>query len=39
MRAPAGTVIGFATQPNHTAEQGPLGGNSPYAEALAATGL
>jgi len=35
MRAPAGTVIGFATQPNHTAKQGPPGGNSPYAEALA----
>src|SRR5262249_6635183 len=34
MRAPAGTVIGFATQPNHTAKQGPPGGNSPYAEAL-----
>jgi tetratricopeptide (TPR) repeat protein len=35
MQAPAGTVIGFATQPNHTAKQGPPGGNSPYAEALA----
>jgi Caspase domain len=35
MRAPAGTVIGFATQPNNTANQGPPGGNSPYAEALA----
>jgi hypothetical protein len=35
MRAPTGTVIGFATQPNNTAKQGPLGGNSPYAEALA----
>jgi hypothetical protein len=35
MRAPAGTVIGFATQPNNTAKQGPPGGNSPYAEALA----
>jgi tetratricopeptide (TPR) repeat protein len=34
MQAPAGTVIGFATQPNHTAKQGPRGGNSPYAEAL-----
>ena len=34
MRAPTGTVIGFATQPNNTAKQGPLGGNSPYAEAL-----
>jgi Caspase domain len=34
MRAPEGTVIGFATQPNHTAKQGPPGGNSPYAEAL-----
>jgi tetratricopeptide (TPR) repeat protein len=28
-------VIGFATQPNNTAKQGPPGGNSPYAEALA----
>ena len=35
MQAPAGTVIGFATQPNHTAQQGPVGGVSPYAEALA----
>jgi tetratricopeptide (TPR) repeat protein len=35
MQAPAGTVIGFATQPNHTATQGPPGGNSPYAKALA----
>jgi hypothetical protein len=35
MQAPAGTVIGFATQPNHTAQQGPLRGVSPYAEALA----
>src|SRR6516164_8672825 len=35
MRAPAGTVIGFATQPNNTAKQGPPGGVSPYAEALA----
>jgi Caspase domain len=34
MRAPEGTVIGFATQPNHTAKQGPPGGDSPYAEAL-----
>src|SRR5262249_53112452 len=35
MRAPGGTVIGFATQPNNTAKQGPPGGVSPYAEALA----
>jgi hypothetical protein len=35
MHAPAGTLIGFATQPGATATQGPLGGNSPYAEALA----
>ena len=35
MQAPAGTMIGFATQPNHTATQGPPGGNSPYAKALA----
>ena len=34
MQAPAGTMIGFATQPNHTATQGPPGGNSPYAKAL-----
>src|SRR5262249_41704532 len=34
MKAPAGTVIGFATQPNTTASQGPVGGLSPYAEAL-----
>jgi uncharacterized caspase-like protein len=34
MEAPEGTVIGFATQPNHTAQQGPMGGVSPYAEAL-----
>jgi hypothetical protein len=27
-------MIGFATQPNHTATQGPPGGNSPYAKAL-----
>jgi tetratricopeptide (TPR) repeat protein len=35
MEAPAATVIGFATQPNATASQGPAGGLSPYAEALA----
>jgi Tfp pilus assembly protein PilF len=34
MKAPAGTVIGFATQPDATATQGPAGGNSPYASAL-----
>jgi tetratricopeptide (TPR) repeat protein len=35
MQGPEGMVIGFATQPNNTAKQGPPGGNSPYAEALA----
>jgi tetratricopeptide (TPR) repeat protein len=35
MKAPAATVIGFATQPNATAWQGPAGGLSPYANALA----
>src|SRR5262249_22855659 len=35
MKAPAATVIGFATQPNTTAWQGPAGGLSPYAKALA----
>src|SRR5262245_49693048 len=35
MKAPAATVIGFATQPNTTAWQGPTGGLSPYANALA----
>ena len=35
MKAPAATVIGFATQPNTTASQGPAGGLSPYAKALA----
>jgi Caspase domain len=34
MKAPAATVIGFATQPNTTAWQGPTGGLSPYAKAL-----
>jgi tetratricopeptide (TPR) repeat protein len=33
-KAPAGTVIGFATQPDNTASQGPVGGLSPYAKAL-----
>jgi hypothetical protein len=35
MKAPAATVIGFATQPNATAWQGPTGGLSPYAKGLA----
>jgi tetratricopeptide (TPR) repeat protein len=35
MQALAGTVIGFATQPNNAASEGPVGGNSPYAAALA----
>src|SRR5262249_1179864 len=35
MKAPRATVIGFATQPNTTAWQGPAGGLSPYANALA----
>jgi hypothetical protein len=34
MRAPKGTVIGFATQPDTVALDGPIGGNSPYAKAL-----
>jgi Caspase domain len=37
MRAPQGTVIGFATQPNQpntTAADGPPGSNSPFAKAL-----
>src|SRR6266581_5465715 len=36
MQAPAGTVIGFATQPGNVASDGPRGGNSPYTKALAA---
>jgi Caspase domain/Tetratricopeptide repeat len=35
MPAAAGTVVGFATQPNTIATQGPAGGTSPYAGALA----
>ena len=35
MKAPFGTIIGLATQPDSTATQGPIGGNSPYAEAIA----
>src|SRR6516165_1422694 len=35
MKAPTATVIGFATQPKTTAWQGPAGGLSPYANALA----
>jgi hypothetical protein len=35
MKAPAATVIGFATQPKSTAWQGPARGLSPYANALA----
>ncbi len=34
MRAPMGTIIGFATQPGNTASDGPAGSNSPYATAL-----
>jgi uncharacterized caspase-like protein len=34
MRAPMGTIIGFATQPGNTASDGPAGSNSPYAKAL-----
>jgi uncharacterized caspase-like protein len=34
MRAPTGTLIGFATQPGNVASDGPAGGNSPYAKAL-----
>ena len=35
IQAPAGTVIGYATQPGNTAHDGD-GSNSPYTEALAA---
>jgi tetratricopeptide (TPR) repeat protein len=35
MKAPAATVIGFATHPNATAWEGPAGSLSPYAKALA----
>jgi uncharacterized caspase-like protein len=35
MQPPPGTVIGFAAQPDTTAFEGPVGGNSPYAKALA----
>jgi tetratricopeptide (TPR) repeat protein len=34
MNAPEGTIIGFATQPNAIASDGPRGGNGPYAKAL-----
>ncbi len=36
MMAPAGTIIGFATQPGALASDGPKGRNSPYATALSA---
>jgi len=35
MQAPAGTVLWFATRPGEVAEDGPSGGNSPFAKALA----
>jgi tetratricopeptide (TPR) repeat protein len=35
VRTAKGTVIGFATQPNTVAVDGPRDGNSPYAKALA----
>lgn len=34
MRAPRGTIIGFATQPGNVASDGVPGGNSPYTSAL-----
>src|SRR5262249_38164422 len=34
MKAPKGTVIGSATQPDTAASRDPLGGLSPYAKAL-----
>jgi Tfp pilus assembly protein PilF len=34
MQAPAGTIIGFATQPGNVASDGDPGGNSPYTAAL-----
>lgn len=34
MNAPAGTIIGFATQPGNVAADGPETGNSPYTAAL-----
>jgi hypothetical protein len=34
MRAPAGTIIGFATQPGNTASDGSPRGNSPYTAAV-----
>lgn len=36
MNAPAGTIIGFATQPGNTASDGGAGNNSPYTAALVA---
>lgn len=36
MRAPAGTLISYATQPGSVAQDG-VGGNSPYTKALAQT--
>ena len=35
MRAPEGTLISYATQPGAVATDGPVGGNGPYAAALA----
>ena len=34
MQAPKGTFISFATEPGKLAEDGPSGGNGPYARAL-----
>lgn len=34
MRAPEGTVISYATQPGNVAQDGPMGGDSPYTVAL-----
>ena len=35
MKAPEGSVIAYSTQPGNVALDGPKGGNSPYATALA----
>ena len=36
VNAPAGSLIAYSTSPGKTASDGPSGGNSPYAKALAA---
>jgi hypothetical protein len=35
MKAPEGTLIAFATQSGNVAQDGPAGGNSPFAQAFA----